>query len=213
MKNYVLGAAALLFVGGMAFAQEDCINCDVEKPSHPEISVPQPPLGPNAFTLQESYVSQVGVGNEAFVHQEGYNISEIDQWGDNQAFVGGLGNLAVVDQFGGNYSNVKQHGDYNAAFVLQDGWGNAAYIDQGVGYAEYNIAGVKQFGNDNTSMQKQRYDFNAAFVLQDGNGNNAKQDQSTQANQQQGSAAAIAQIGDDNYAKQKQRGNINLEIA
>jgi hypothetical protein len=221
MRNYFLGAAALLLVGGMSFAQNpgqqaeeaaQCVNCPPEAPEMaPAFVLPGFNLeGP--FTNQ-SYLNQVGVGNEAFVKQDGANISEIDQQGDPDK-VGtddypGFSNLAVVTQLGMNYSNIKQHGDNNRSYVDQDGYYNTAFVDIGVGYAENNLTVATQKGFGNYSMQYVRWDNNTAYVNQHGWGNMAFQDQRTGKDKVAGSEAAVNQIGTLNKAVQIQTGSDN----
>ncbi|KXN98756.1 hypothetical protein LS48_09350 [Aequorivita aquimaris] len=119
-----------------------------------------------------AFQNQLGVGNNAELYQNGDATN------------------------GSNYSEQNQTGDDNAAYVIQNlfgnpnGSGNSAWQDQ---TGNGNQAGIAQNGNTHK-----------AYQFQDGNDNIAMSTQRGECNQ-----VNTHQLGDDNYVQTAQRGMDN----
>lgn len=219
MKKVIFCAGALLFVG-LSYGQTPT----------PPTSPNQASILPGAAVdanrgeadqtgfQQKLKVLQIGTYNSALSEQHdgtgfGENKAQIQQIG-NIGPGSGVMNLSEVNQMGSlNQALTDQRGDYNMVLVGQGQTNtasnnNSARVQQGTGggAGQYNLAEVRQDGDDNLSATRQVYDKNEALTVQDGDDNIAKINQDGRPNLSDGQAAEIWQRGLANQSEVHQLG-------
>src|SRR5690554_6843031 len=241
MKKVMLGAAALLFAGGL-FAQNTSTSS--QSGTDQRVYVRQAGTNLTSGIIQadgsgtghnRAAVYQRGDGNTSAIDQEGTsNSAYVDQADftpptDAKAFINqgknndaSGNNIARIEQHGGTGSvtTINQDGDRNQARAHQDDTGSTINITQN---GEDNKSLVYQLpfyaSTNNLATILQDGEENCSTAAQDGNDNElyatqaGNNNKADQAQVGDGNFASVNQSSSENIARQRQNGNNNTAYA